>query len=716
MRNHYLEMSKGAYTVTGSATRGSRCRTPRRGTARTAARRRRRHLGSRSAAAPGRPPRATPRAPARWRSTLPIALEAAVAGTSRSPTTTSRTSSTATVTATCSSRDGFIDHVVLVHAGEDKSGGGGAQGVYAIWAHSSSVAGGADIPGTGLKLDNYIVQPEDSGVGVFSHEYGHDLGLPDLYDTSGGGRLRHRVLGPDELRLALRPDLPVDADPHGPLGQVDPGLGRPADPGAGQAARGRAAGPDVQHSGRHQGRRPRQLADKIAHACRRRTVARHRGGATTTRTGPTSGSPATSPFPAGTDVKFRFWNDYTIEADWDYGFVEVSTDGGTTWAEQKVYNTSRDAGHHARWLPGPERPDGRLRRQEVRPHRGQRTGGSTYYVDLAPFAGKNIKLRLRYATDEAFLERGWFADDFSLTNGATVLWSDNTDTNNGWTAHGGRRSPAVDGAGWKLDPGKSQAAHYYLAEWRNLDGFDKGLSYAYDSTYTPTTPGTGGAWRVEKVKYNAPGMLVWYRDTELRQRQPRHVEPVRPAEPRLQGRSAARGLALRPDAPHRRSGSRSTPTRKTPCTSRRQSANFPTRMNASDVAFTTWGTNRAEDCFVGRVAERHVLHGVRQPRRGDVVHRRQGLVPRPGVPIRVEGASSSATSTPLVVIPSTGQPVVLDADRRHRRATRSQPSTASRSRRRHFTRHRQPRRRGQADRRQFTIKSAAWATSTPRSA
>ena len=25
--------------------------------------------------------------------------------------------------------------------------------------------------------------------------------------------------------------------------------------------------------------------------------------------------------------------------------------------------------------------------------------------------------------------------------------------------------------------------------------------------------------------------------------------------------------------------------------------NFPTRMNASDVAFTTWGTNPANDCF-----------------------------------------------------------------------------------------------------------------------
>ena len=117
---------------------------------------------------------------------------------------------------------------MLVHAGEDKSGGGGAEGTYAIWAHSSSVPGGATIPGTGgLKLSNYIVQPEDSGVGVFAHEYGHDLGLPDLYDIVQRRRVGHRLLGPDELRLALRPDLPVDADAHGHLGQVGARLGRP---------------------------------------------------------------------------------------------------------------------------------------------------------------------------------------------------------------------------------------------------------------------------------------------------------------------------------------------------------------------------------------------------------------------------------------------------------------------------------------------------------
>jgi hypothetical protein len=47
--------------------------------------------------------------------------------------------------------------------------------------------GGYAVPGAGVRVNNYIMQAEDAGAGVVSHEYGHDLGLPDLYDTSGVG-------------------------------------------------------------------------------------------------------------------------------------------------------------------------------------------------------------------------------------------------------------------------------------------------------------------------------------------------------------------------------------------------------------------------------------------------------------------------------------------------------------------------------------------------
>ena len=48
-------------------------------------------------------------------------------------------------------------------------------------------------------IGDYTVEPENGGLGVFVHEYGHDLGLPDFYDTSGGDNgtafWTHDVLG-----------------------------------------------------------------------------------------------------------------------------------------------------------------------------------------------------------------------------------------------------------------------------------------------------------------------------------------------------------------------------------------------------------------------------------------------------------------------------------------------------------------------------------------
>jgi immune inhibitor A len=88
--------------------------------------------------------------------------------------------------------DCVIDHPLFIHAGVDQSGGGGIQGNDAIWAHSSSVAQPVTDPTDacpkGLYISNYTIMPEDGGVGVFAHEFGHDLGLPDEYDTIYSGR------------------------------------------------------------------------------------------------------------------------------------------------------------------------------------------------------------------------------------------------------------------------------------------------------------------------------------------------------------------------------------------------------------------------------------------------------------------------------------------------------------------------------------------------
>ncbi|HEX6486167.1 MAG TPA: immune inhibitor A domain-containing protein [Nocardioidaceae bacterium] len=407
--------------------------------------------------------------------------------------------------------DGIIDHVVLVHAGADKSGGGGAEGTYALWAHSSAVAGGAPVPGTNLKLSNYIVQPEDSGVGVFAHEYGHDLGLPDLYDTSGAGD--------SDVDFW---DLMASGSHSGPIFQSMPthmglwdkwvlGWVDPVEINPGDDPRSVKVG---------QNSRPLSgSADGIKINLPNKTI---------TLAKPHSGEDMwwsnndqdwakntltrSVDVPNADDAKFWMWNNYVIEKDWDYGFVEVSTDGGNTWAEQPVFD---EAGTLVSTSASYSDPNNRLADFGGKKFglTGDTHGWQHHFVDLSEWAGETIQVRMLQATDAGYLDRGWFADDFSVTGGGATTWSDDVEGGaNGWTpATGTFVDGSSTGAGWVIDSGTSSKAQYYLVEWRNFDGFDEGLKYAYDTTYQTAD----GQWKVEKFAYNAPGALVWYRDTSF---------------------------------------------------------------------------------------------------------------------------------------------------------------------------------------------------------
>jgi len=102
--------------------------------------------------------------------------------------------------------DGYVDYLMIIHSGTGQEGGGGAQGDDAIWSHRSKANyrqnGGVEGLGPenhkkygGIRtrgpadiwILDYTVEPEDGGVGVFAHEFGHDLGIPDLYDTQPQG-------------------------------------------------------------------------------------------------------------------------------------------------------------------------------------------------------------------------------------------------------------------------------------------------------------------------------------------------------------------------------------------------------------------------------------------------------------------------------------------------------------------------------------------------
>lgn len=87
--------------------------------------------------------------------------------------------------------DGKVDTILIVHAGKGAEFTGSSSD---IWSHSW-VTSQYDRPTLdGKQIYSYTIEPEywsvpnDMTVGVFAHELGHVLGLPDLYDTDYGSR------------------------------------------------------------------------------------------------------------------------------------------------------------------------------------------------------------------------------------------------------------------------------------------------------------------------------------------------------------------------------------------------------------------------------------------------------------------------------------------------------------------------------------------------
>lgn len=384
--------------------------------------------------------------------------------------------------------DGYIDHMNFVHAGEGNEAGGGALGDCAIWSHSwfafsnlvgvagpspDFLVGGIQIGESDFWLNKYVINPENGGVGVFAHEFGHDLGLPDLYDYTGENSTGFWTMMSSGSWLSQNPNY-IGTEPGHfgvwekfQLGWLNYEVAR-----AGVKSEHKL-GPAETNTKQAQGLfvilPPKSVTEQIA-----------------------------DPFEgdyfyysgAGNDLDNWMYKAFTlapgstlsakanvqIEDDWDYAYLVISTDGGATWDSVETnLSTTTD-------------PNGQNFGFGIT---GNSSGWVDLTADLSAYTG-DVLLGFRYWTDVAVVEPGFMVDNIEVS-GYPV---DGAESDAGWTFEGFRTTTGTESAFYN---------NYYVAEFRQYRGFDAALATAYNFV--------GGDW-AERFPYQ-DGLLISYWDTSF---------------------------------------------------------------------------------------------------------------------------------------------------------------------------------------------------------
>jgi hypothetical protein len=119
-------------------------------------------------------------------------------------------------------------------------------------------------------------------------------------------------------------------------------------------------------------------------------------------------------------LNYSTW--YDIETDWDYGYVEISTDGGETW-------TILQAPHSVT-----TNPSGNAYGPGYTGLAGEGPAWLEESLDISAYAGQEVLIRFEYVTDDAVNRPGWTLDDISIPE---IDFYDDVESGvNGWQAEG----------------------------------------------------------------------------------------------------------------------------------------------------------------------------------------------------------------------------------------------------------------------------------------
>ena len=378
--------------------------------------------------------------------------------------------------------DGIVDHVQVFHSSVGEEAGGGQLGEDAVWSHRWNLGVLLGLPGTTTDVPywggtmiayDYTIQPIDAAAGVVSHEYGHDLGLPDEYDTNYTGRGEPVSYWSIMSSGSWAGQIP-GTEPTGFSAWSKEFL---------QTAWGGnwLTGETIELDDIGWWGETVLLDQAVSKGTNNDAVRINLPDKKVVSAVPTSGElayfsgsgddlgnamSATVDLSDATTATLTFKTWYDIETNWDHAYVLVNGDpipGNIT--------TNDD-------------PNGQNFGNGI-------TGASGDWVDaefdLSAFAGTTIDLTFYYWTDSFVSNPGMYIDDIAVTADAGVVLADDAEG-----------TPAFTLAGFTLNPGYSFFSHYYLIEWRAYDGVDKGLAHI----------NVAG----ENLTFNE-GMIVWYADS-----------------------------------------------------------------------------------------------------------------------------------------------------------------------------------------------------------
>lgn len=358
--------------------------------------------------------------------------------------------------------DGMLDNLMLVHAGIGEETGEDAD---AIWSHRWTIGKPMEIPGTSLKAYDYMIQPEDGAPGVFAHEYGHNLGLPDLYDTSGEGH-----------------DSPVGAwslmssgSHTGKIFQTRP---TGFDPWSKMMLQQLYGGEWIQP----------QVIDYKDLKKKKETLTLldassigKEGKVIKVNMPEVEKKPPVQP----KDGDYSYFSDEGDNLNTKMVSEEIDLTGASSASMHFDSWRAIEAGYDYLYVNVIDAESGDSK--EVKAYDDETDGWEKETISLNEFVGKKIKVEFNYVTDGGLAMAGFYMDNFEIEANGNVIFSDDAEDEPKFDLDGFIR---FDGEGKLYDA-------YYLVELRSWQGVDQGLQYfRRNDTF---------------FSYD-PGLVIWYYD------------------------------------------------------------------------------------------------------------------------------------------------------------------------------------------------------------